>query len=433
MKQAILLIGRPAYSNFRVKALLDALQTARPELKIQAIKAHEIYLLDCPYGLKPEAQAQVDSLLGAIGPFSLKEGFFVTPRKGTISPWSSKATDIFHNCGLQSVDRVESGQHIQVIDADGNILNVEQLGTALQQLFDRMTEAVYTDLADFFDCPEPSPMRTVPFLQVGPSAFEQANQDWGLALSPQEIHYLVEAYTALQRDPTDAELVMFSQVNSEHCRHKIFNADWTVDGEKSERSLFSMIRNTHQCAPEGTLVAYSDNSSVFEGWPGRFFEVNQENGQYNYQHQTSQLDILCKVETHNHPTAIAPYPGAATGVGGEIRDEGATGIGGRPKAGLAAFMVSHLRLPQKLEPWETAIAPHPERMASPLDIMLTAPIGGAAFGNEFGRPQLCGLFRTFELLHNDQHRGYHKPIMCAGGLGTIKRMHVAKRRSPPRR
>ena len=248
MKQAILLIGRPAYSNFRVKALLDALQTARPELKIQAIKAHEIYLLDCPYGLKPEAQAQVDSLLGATGPFNLKEGFFVTPRKGTISPWSSKATDIFHNCDLQSVDRVESGQYIQVIDADGNILNVEQLGTALQQLFDRMTEAVYTDLADFFDCPEPSPMRTVPFLQVGPSAFEQANQDWGLALSPEEIHYLVEAYTALQRDPTDAELVMFSQVNSEHCRHKIFNADWTVDGEKSERSLFSMIRNTHQCA-----------------------------------------------------------------------------------------------------------------------------------------------------------------------------------------
>ena len=431
MKLSILLIGRPAYSNFRAKALLDALQAARPELQIQTIKAHEIYLLDSPDGLKPGEQAQVDSLLAATGPFNLKEGFFVTPRKGTISPWSSKATDIFQNCGLQSVDRVECGQHIEVIDADGNILSVEQLGTALHLLFDRMTEGVYTDLADFFDCPEPSPMRTVPFLQQGPTAFEQANKDWGLALSPEEIRYLVDAYTVLQRDPTDAELVMFSQVNSEHCRHKIFNADWIVDGEKSERSLFSMIRNTHQCAPAGTLVAYSDNSSVFEGWPGRFFEVNQENGQHNYQHQASQLDILCKVETHNHPTAIAPYPGAATGVGGEIRDEGATGIGGRPKAGLAAFMVSHLRLPQKLEPWETAIAPHPERMASPLDIMLTAPIGGAAFGNEFGRPQLCGLFRTFEIVHNDLHRGYHKPIMCAGGLGTIKRIHVAKKEIPP--
>lgn len=253
---------------------------------------------------------------------------------------------------------------------------------------------------------------------------------------PREIDYLVAAYQKMERDPTDAELVMFSQVNSEHCRHKIFNADWIVDGEQSERSLFKMIRNTHALNPDGVLVAYSDNSGVLEGAPGDWWEVDQNaalngDGSFAYKKTPTQLDILCKVETHNHPTAISPFPGAATGVGGEIRDEGATGIGGRPKAGLAAFMVSNLEVPGYTQPWEQPIAEHPKRMATPLDIMIEGPIGGAAFGNEFGRPQLCGMFRTLQLEHNGQHRGYHKPIMAAGGMGNLKREHVAKKTSRP--
>ena len=265
----------------------------------------------------------------------------------------------------------------------------------------------------------------------GPESFYKANVDWGLAMSPEEIDYLVKAYQKMERDPTDAELVMFSQVNSEHCRHKIFNADWIVDGEKSERSLFKMIRNTHALNPDGVLVAYSDNSGVLEGFPGDWWEVDQQDGSFAYKKTASQLDILCKVETHNHPTAISPFPGAATGVGGEIRDEGATGIGGRPKAGLAAFMVSNLEVPGYAQPWEKPIAEHPKRMATPMDIMIEGPIGGASFGNEFGRPQLCGMFRTLQLEHNGQHRGYHKPIMAAGGMGNLKREHVAKKDIPP--
>jgi phosphoribosylformylglycinamidine synthase len=261
----------------------------------------------------------------------------------------------------------------------------------------------------------------------GPEAFARANMEWGLALSPEEIDYLVATYQKMERDPTDAELFMFSQVNSEHCRHKIFNADWIVDSDPSELSLFKMIRNTHALNSDGVLVAYSDNSGVLEGFPADWWEVNQKDGHFRYEKTASQLDILCKVETHNHPTAISPFPGAATGVGGEIRDEGATGIGGRPKAGLAAFMVSNLEVPGYPLPWEKPIAEHPARTASPMDIMLEGPIGGAAFGNEFGRPQLCGLFRTLQLEHNGQHRGYHKPIMAAGGMGNLKREHVAKK------
>ena len=257
-------------------------------------------------------------------------------------------------------------------------------------------------------------------------------------MSPEEIDYLVKAYRQMERDPTDAELVMFSQVNSEHCRHKIFNADWIVDGEQSERSLFKMIRNTHALNPDGVLVAYSDNSGVLAGFPGDWWEVSEPDGASAYKKTPTHLDILCKVETHNHPTGISPFPGAATGVGGEIRDEGATGIGGRPKAGLAAFMVSNLEAPGYLQPWETPSlfglsSPKPERpsrIATPLDIMIEGPIGGAAFGNEFGRPQLCGMFRTLQLAHNDQHFGYHKPIMVAGGMGNLKREHVAKKDIP---
>jgi phosphoribosylformylglycinamidine synthase len=429
--QPIILQGRPAFSDFRLTALQGALNAAAPELEIATIDAVEVYFIEAAAVLDDTTTERAFALLAAEQHFNREGGFFATPRKGTISPWSSKATDIFHNCDLGAVARVERGIHFRLIAKDGMVLTMHHLGLAILALHDRMTEAVYSDVSDFFSHFEPSDLRTVPLMAEGPDAFAKANVDWGLAMSPDEIDYLVKAYQKMERDPTDAELVMFSQVNSEHCRHKIFNADWIVDGEKSELSLFSMIRNTHKLNPEGTLVAYSDNSGVLEGSPADWWEVDQKGASKTYRKTPSQLDILCKVETHNHPTAISPYPGAATGVGGEIRDEGATGIGGRPKAGLAAFMVSNLEVPGYPLPWEKHIAEHPKRMACPLDIMIEGPIGGAAFGNEFGRPQLCGMFRTLQLEHNGQHRGYHKPIMCAGGMGNMKREHVEKKPIPP--
>ena len=427
----IILQGRPAFSDFRLTALQGALNAAVPELAIATIDAVEVYLIETDRPLNDQSTQRAFALLTASEHFKREGGFFVTPRKGTISPWSSKASDIFRNCAVDGIQRVERGVHWRLIAQDGMVLGREHLGLALLSLHDRMTEAVYSDVSDFFRHFAPAPLRSVPLLAEGPQALRQANVDWGLAMSAEEIDYLVAAYQQMQRDPTDAELVMFSQVNSEHCRHKIFNADWIVDGEPSDRSLFSMIRNTHALHPQGTLVAYSDNSGVLEGFAGNWFEVNQRGEQRNYRHTEAQLDILCKVETHNHPTAISPFPGAATGVGGEIRDEGATGIGGRPKAGLAAFMVSNLELPGYPLPWEKPIAEHPSRLASPLEIMTEGPIGGASFGNEFGRPQLCGMFRTLQLEHNGRHRGYHKPIMAAGGMGNLKREHVAKKDIPP--
>ncbi|MDP4644438.1 MAG: phosphoribosylformylglycinamidine synthase [Opitutales bacterium] len=431
--QPIILQGRQAFSNFRLTALKSALNAAAPDLDIATIDAAEVYFIESSGILSDETTERAFALLAAEHHFNREGGFFVTPRKGTISPWSTKATDIFHNCSIEGIARVERGIHFRLIDANGLVLTIDNLGLALLTLHDRMTEAVYAtvDVADFFAHFEPSPLRTVPLMAEGPDAFKRANIDWGLAMSGPEIDYLVAAYQKMERDPTDAELVMFSQVNSEHCRHKIFNADWIVDGEKSELSLFSMIRNTHKLAPEGTLSAYSDNCGVIEGAPAAWFEVNQRGDLRNYRHTPAQLDILCKVETHNHPTAISPFPGAATGVGGEIRDEGATGIGGRPKAGLSGFMVSNLEVPGYPLPWEKHIAEHPARLASPMDIMLEGPIGGASFGNEFGRPQLCGMFRTLQLQHNDLHRGYHKPIMVAGGMGNLKREHVLKKEIPP--
>ncbi|MGB0409204.1 MAG: phosphoribosylformylglycinamidine synthase [Opitutales bacterium] len=433
--QPIILQGPPAFSDFRLQALQNALNEATAQYDIATIDAVEVYFIEAEAPLKDSTTEHAFALLGAQHYFDREGGFFVTPRKGTISPWSSKATDIFHNCALSAVARVERGIHYRLITGEGLVLGIEDLGLACLALHDRMTEAVYDDVADFFRHFEPAPLRTVPLMAEGPESLHQANVDWGLAMSEQEIDYLVKAYQQMERDPTDAELVMFSQVNSEHCRHKIFNADWIVDGEQSEHSLFKMIRNTHALNPDGVLVAYSDNSGVLEGFPGDWWEVDQTalsgDGSFAYKKTPSRLDILCKVETHNHPTAISPFPGAATGVGGEIRDEGATGIGGRPKAGLAAFMVSNLEVPGYPQPWEKPIAEHPKRMATPLDIMIEGPIGGAAFGNEFGRPQLCGMFRTLQLEHNGQHRGYHKPIMAAGGMGNLKREHVAKKDIPP--
>ena len=431
--QPIILKGRQAFSDFRLAALKKALNEAIDAHNIAEIEAVECYFIEAANPLDDTTTERAFVLLAAQEHFSLtdEDGFYVTPRKGTISPWSTKATDIFHNCALEGVARVERGIHFRLRTPEGLVLGIKDLGLALLPLHDRMTEAVYDDVSDFFSHFEPAPLRTVPLMAEGPEAFTKANIDWGLAMSEPEIDYLVAAYQKMERDPTDAELVMFSQVNSEHCRHKIFNADWIVDGEKSDLSLFGMIRNTHKLNPGGTLSAYADNCGVIPGSPADWWEVDQTGSRKTYHKTPSQLDILCKVETHNHPTAISPFPGAATGVGGEIRDEGATGIGGRPKAGISAFMVSNLEVPGYTQPWEKHIAEHPTRMASPLDIMLEGPIGGAAFGNEFGRPQLCGMFRTLQLEHNGQHRGYHKPIMVAGGMGNMKREHVDKKPIPP--
>ena len=428
--QPIILQGQPAFSNFRLQALQKALGEKAPNLDIAQIDAVEAFFIEAEGPLDDTTTERAFALLGAQRHFDREGGFFVTPRKGTISPWSSKATDIFKNCGLEQIRRIERGIHFRINSLSGLLPGINTLGpAALAVLHDRMTEAVYAGVDDLFQHPEPAPLRTVPLMADGPDALHRANTEWGLAMSPEEIDYLVAAYQKMQRDPTDAELVMFSQVNSEHCRHKIFNAEWTIDQQTEEHSLFQMIRNTHARNPEGVLVAYSDNSGVLQGSPGEWWEVDPRKN--TYRKTASQLDILCKVETHNHPTAISPFPGAATGVGGEIRDEGATGIGGRSKAGLSAFMVSNLNIPGYTLPWEQAIAEHPSRMASPLDIMIEGPIGGAAFGNEFGRPQLCGLFRTLETVHNEIHRGYHKPIMTAGGMGNLKREHVAKKEIPP--
>ena len=424
----LMLQGAAAYSQFRLDALAERIAgCVKVEGKIR-IDAHFVYLLDAPSALDPQTLARACSLLGSDGQAQPHGGFFVTPRKGTISPWSSKATDIFRNCGLTAVERVERGVFFRVF-AGALETSVEALRPALNVLHDRMTEGVYQELDDLFAHRPPAPGRSFDVLGSGLAALEEANRTMGLALSDGEIRYLCESYTKAGRNPTDTELVMFGQVNSEHCRHKIFNAEWIIDGVQKELSLFKMIKHTHACHPEGTLVAYSDNSGVIEGFKTEGFEVDPETRAFRF--EEDQIDMLMKVETHNHPTAISPFPGAATGVGGEIRDEAATGMGSKTKAGVAGFMVSNLRVPGFEMPWEKRYAEFPRRLATPLSIMLEGPIGGAAFGNEFGRPQLCGFFRTYEELTAGRYRGYHKPIMLAGGMGNIRRGQVYKKEVPP--
>ena len=420
----LMLLGTPALSPFRLAALCDRIKASSPGRTLAKMTADFVYLIETPAALGEEVLAKSLSLLSATGVATDSTGLYVTPRKGTISPWSSKATDIFHNCGLRAIVRVERGIRFTLTDTDGAVWSLADADAVADQLHDRMTEGLYDDLDDLFEHGDPAPLRAVPLRAEGRAALVRANIEWGLALSVDEIDYLFEAYTEMDRDPTDVELVMFGQVNSEHCRHKIFNANWVLDGTTRDETLFGMIRNTHALHPRNTLVAYSDNSSVMEGAEGEWFMVQQNDGVYG--HRRSQIDLLMKVETHNHPTAICPYPGAATGVGGEIRDECATGIGGKPKAGLSAFMVSNLRIPGFIQPWEQEHAEFPRRLASPLQIMTEGPIGGANFGNEFGRPQLCGLFRTYEDMHAGRYRGYHKPIMTAGGMGNILREHINK-------
>jgi phosphoribosylformylglycinamidine synthase len=384
-----------------------------------------------------KAQAKVlDKVLGldyAPGEPTHVENYqrlLVVPRLGTISPWSTKATDIAQHCGLSAVQRIERGVVYYLHTHHGKPLSKSERVAVLPWLHDRMTESVL-DVVEgaaekIFQHAVPQPLISVDILSGGSQALAQANLEMGMALSEDEIHYLVENFQKLKRNPTDVELMMFAQANSEHCRHKIFNADWVVDGEAQIHSLFGMIRNTHKVSPQGTVVAYSDNSSVIEGARiERFYP--RADGAYAFSEEL--MHTLMKVETHNHPTAIAPFAGAATGAGGEIRDEGATGSGSKPKAGLTGFSVSNLNIPGFEQPWETPYG-KPDRIVTALQIMLEGPIGSAAFNNEFGRPNLAGYFRTFEENVSGEMRGYHKPIMLAGGVGNISAQHTYKHDLP---
>ncbi|TQF69652.1 phosphoribosylformylglycinamidine synthase [Pseudoalteromonas luteoviolacea] len=427
----LILRGAPALSDFKVQKILKSCADA--ELPVTGVYAEFMHFADLTAELT-EAELDKLSKLLTYGPTAVEytpEGtlVLVTPRIGTISPWASKATDIANNCGLDKVHRVERGIAYYV---EGE-LNTAQLTEVSKLLHDRMTESVHSQLEDagqLFRVEEPRPMSSVDILGGGREALVTANVEQGFALADDEIDYLVENFTKLGRNPNDIELFMFAQANSEHCRHKIFNADWTIDGEQQPKSLFKMIKNTFETHPENVLSAYKDNAAVMKGSKaGRFFP-NKE-GEYSYNQEN--IEILMKVETHNHPTAIAPFSGASTGSGGEIRDEGATGRGSKPKAGLVGFTVSNLRIPGFEQPWETNFG-KPGRIVDALDIMIDGPLGGAAFNNEFGRPNLLGYFRTYEEKvnsHNGEEvRGYHKPIMLAGGLGNIRTEHVQKGEIP---
>ncbi|GGW73300.1 phosphoribosylformylglycinamidine synthase [Alteromonas halophila] len=426
----LVLRGAPALSDFHQTKLINRL--GQSGISVKRLYSEFVHLVDTDATLSDSQHQVLDQLL-TYGPGRQSQApdgklFFVTPRPGTISPWSSKATDIAHNCGLTMIHRIERGTAFY-IETDTS-LNDEQARQVRDALHDKMTQTVFGTLEDagvLFAQAEPQTYASVDILGSGKQALVEANQTLGLALADDEIDYLHENFTRLGRNPNDVELYMFAQANSEHCRHKIFNADWTIDGVKQPKSLFKMIKNTHETHPEHVFSAYKDNAAVMEGWPaGRFFPEPQSH-RYDFHHE--DIAILMKVETHNHPTAISPFPGAATGSGGEIRDEGATGRGSKPKAGLVGFSVSNLRIPGAQQPWETDYG-KPQRIVSALDIMLEGPLGGAAFNNEFGRPNLLGYFRTYEQQVNsfngEEVRGYHKPIMIAGGLGNIRQSHIEK-------
>ncbi|MGB5831554.1 MAG: phosphoribosylformylglycinamidine synthase, partial [Thiohalocapsa sp.] len=445
--------GTAALSDFRLAKLTMRLRDAG--LSGCDIHGEFVHFVDLEQPLDANQQAVLERLL-RYGPSAMSERaesepegrlVLVVPRPGTISPWSSKASDIARNSGLDLVRRLERGTAFYLTEdgVDGTIDDAA-LHAAASVLHDRMTEVALFDLADadrLFQQTDPRPCISVDLLGGGRAALVAANGELGLALSDDEIDYLLQSFGALGRNPTDVELMMFAQANSEHCRHKIFNADWIIDGEPQPKSLFAMIRNTTEQAPDGVLSAYKDNAAVMEGWSGNRFLTAADSGVYGRSREP--VHILMKVETHNHPTAIAPDPGAATGSGGEIRDEGATGRGSKPKAGLCGFSVSNLRIPGFVQPWEQDFG-RPERIVSALDIMLEGPIGAAAFNNEFGRPNLAGWFRTYEQRVpvaqgsdvgsgtgagiGTELRGYHKPIMLAGGVGNIRAEHVDKSSFP---
>jgi phosphoribosylformylglycinamidine synthase len=463
----LILPGSNALSAFRSQRLLTQLQAVLPA--ITAVQARHLHFIDAATPLSSDDTNRLQGLLTYGEPAHADfadggavEEFIVIPRFGTISPWASKATDIVHNCGMAHIKRVERGIAYRIQLKAGFLgssigagkMAAEQVEAVAALLHDRMTDSVLRnaqEAAGLFRTLEAKPLESVDVLAAGKQALEKANSDLGLAMSDDEIDYLHDAFTKAKRNPTDVELMMFAQANSEHCRHKIFNADWTIDGEVKDKSLFKMIKNTHEKQPKGTIVAYSDNSSIMEGAEvTRFYPrgAGQE-----YAPSSELIHTLMKVETHNHPTAISPFPGASTGAGGEIRDEGATGRGAKPKAGLTGFTVSNLMIPGAVQAWENATsvtAPvdarssiskaygKPDRIASPLQIMIDGPLGGAAFSNEFGRPVLGGYFRTYEQNVGtpvagaaDTVYGYHKPIMIAGGIGNISGQHTHKNDIPP--
>ena len=451
------LAGAPALSDFRLERLLERLREVVPA--VRGLEAHHRYYLDADEAaLDGEARERLSKLLDATGADEPSSGAgtsgdgtangdtsaggagagertlerFVVPRPGTRSPWSSKATDILHACGLESVRRVERGTRYR-LRVDGALDDAAHAALA-RVLHDRMTEAVLDDEADaarLFVVDVPSPFASIDVTGGGLQALAEADSRLGLALSDGELDYLVTSFRTLARDPTDVELMMFAQANSEHCRHKIFNADWTVDGIESPLSLFGMIRNTHAASPDGVLSAYHDNAAVIEGGEAARWLVG-EDGRWQATHEPVHVQI--KVETHNHPTAISPFAGAATGAGGEIRDEGATGNGAHPKAGLCGFVVSNLDIPGTPRSWEIEVG-RPDRIAGAFEIMRDGPLGAAAFNNEFGRPNLGGFFRTFcqrvSGPDGEAVRGFHKPLMIAGGLGSIRAGNVDKRPVPP--
>lgn len=429
--------GANALSAFRQKRLLASL--AAQGIQLESIEAQYLHFIWSQSELDSKEMGVLKSLLtyGQAFQSQLKEGeswfsnesskqsAITIPRFGTVSPWASKATDIARQCGLD-VLRIERG--IQFTWQGKKSLSAGQIQIVLATLHDRMTEVVIDKLdqaSALYQTLEDRPLIRIPVLTEGRAALDLANQELGLALSDDEVAYLTENFVRLERNPSDVELIMFAQANSEHCRHKIFNSSWTIDGDDQEKSLFAMIRNTHQLQPEGTIVAYSDNSAVMVGCESETWAPQGK--EHRYEKDTRLVHTLMKVETHNHPTAIAPFPGASTGAGGEIRDEGATGVGGRPKAGLTGFSVSNLNIPGTDLPWEAERYGKPERIATPLQIMIEGPLGGAAFNNEFGRPILGGYFRVFEQTLEGVRRGYHKPIMIAGGIGSIDSIHTAKK------
>jgi phosphoribosylformylglycinamidine synthase len=449
--------GSPALSSFRLDKLYATLKLCAPN--ITHIYTEFVHFAFSEKSLTQTQQNTLKQIL-TYGPHAsiqapAGELFLVIPRIGTISPWASRATDIANNCGLGNILRLERGIAFYVTTKDGNLLTENEKAALKAQIHDRMTEMVFGDLNDaqkLYHAASPAPLSSIDILNGGKAALEAANNEMGLALSPDEVDYLLENFSKIGRNPSDVELMMFAQANSEHCRHKIFNADWVIDGEAQDISLFGMIRNTHKLNPGHTVVAYSDNSSIVAGQKTKRFYPQQ--GEYKFVEE--DMHYLMKVETHNHPTAISPFAGAATGAGGEIRDEGATGVGSKPKAGLTGFSVSNLNIPNFGQPWEfycsnaplndtlppTLTLPRqremgqnasegtlygkPSRIATPLQIMTDGPLGGAAYNNEFGRPNIAGYFRTFELAHNDEVRGYHKPIMLAGGVGNISATHSLK-------
>jgi phosphoribosylformylglycinamidine synthase len=427
--EILFLFGENALTEFRCQKLLKSIQ--KVDSNVKDIKTQIYYFIELKSPLTIPEQKNLDKILNAKQSSSLAsfQPLIVVPRIGTISPWSSKATDILHNCGLSKVSRIEHGMAYYLQKT--KISKSDIRNPIYDLLHDRMTETILTDLSQakqLFVHAEPKPLQIIDVLKKGKEALNQANTDLGMALAEDEMDYLVTSFTKLGRNPTDTELMMFAQANSEHCRHKIFNASWIIDGKKQPLSLFDMIKNTYKKSPEDVLSAYSDNGAVIKGSNAERFFANPKTYQYGVSQE--EVDFVIKAETHNHPTAIAPNPGAATGSGGEIRDEAAVGIGAKPKAGLVGYSVSNLNLPEFKQPWENPYG-KPDRIASPLDIMIEGPLGAAGYNNEYGRVAIAGYFRTYEQLDIEGNvRGYHKPIMLAGGLGNIRRTHIKKKPIP---